>query len=121
MRTASSDEAIPCGVDPETKLFGAAATRSGNRACDAGESKLQLSKSIPAASAAAASSGDLTCRCVRQRLPLSCRRSQTEYFLSGLSMAGQCGLRVCAARRKGQTLLSARDFVEIGRTSYTSP
>ena len=37
-----------------------AATSKGKRACAAGESKLQLSKSIPAVSAAAASSGDLT-------------------------------------------------------------
>ena len=34
------------------KLLGAAAIRSGKRACDSGESKLQLNRSIPAASAA---------------------------------------------------------------------
>src|SRR5579863_3468681 len=83
---ASSGDANPCGVAPEMKLFGAAATSNGSRACDAGESKLQLNKSIPAASAAAASSGDLTWTCVRQRLPLNCCKSYTEYFLSGLSM-----------------------------------
>ena len=42
------------------KLFGAAATNNGSRACASGESKLQLIRSTPAFSAAAASSGDLT-------------------------------------------------------------
>ncbi|MDB4537952.1 hypothetical protein N9230_05010 [Akkermansiaceae bacterium] len=59
-RIASSVEAIPCGVAQDKKLVGAASTKPGNRACDSGESKLQLIKSIPASSAALASSGDFT-------------------------------------------------------------
>ena len=49
---ANSVQAAPAGL--------AAATSSGNLACDAGVSKLQLNRSIPADSAAAASSADLT-------------------------------------------------------------
>ncbi len=61
MRIASSRElAMPCGVAPEIKLFGAASTSRGSPACAVGVSKLQLRRSMPAASAAAASSGDLT-------------------------------------------------------------
>lgn len=72
---ASSREARPCGVAQEMKLLGAAATILGRRAWASGESKLQLMRSTPAVSAAAASSGDLTWIWVRQRLPLSCWRS----------------------------------------------
>src|SRR5438067_11188917 len=59
-RMACSGEARPCGVEPERKLFGAAATSRGKRAWASAESKGQLIKSTPAASAAAASSGDFT-------------------------------------------------------------
>ena len=60
IRIASSGEANPWGVAQDKKLWGAAATSNGSRACASGESKLQLIKSTPAASAAAASSGDFT-------------------------------------------------------------
>ena len=70
-RIASSCDASPWGVAHERKLFGAAATSAGRRACASGESKLQLIKSTLASSAAAASSGDFTWMCVRHRLPLS--------------------------------------------------
>src|SRR6266478_5349051 len=88
------------------KLFGAAATKRGNRACDAGVSKLQLSKSIPAASAAPASSGDLTWTWTRHRLPLSCCKSKTEYFLSGRSM-GKTVSSGCVRFKPGISINSA--------------
>src|SRR6185369_7780439 len=100
MRIASSGEASPCGVAAEMKLLGAAATRSGNRAWDAAVSKLQLNKSIPAASAAAASSGDLTWTWTRQRFPLSCCKSKTEYFLSGRSMGKLCRVDASASSQE---------------------
>lgn len=47
VRMASSAVAIPCGVDPERKLVGAAATRRESRACASGVSKGSSSNPLP--------------------------------------------------------------------------